>query len=455
MNRITQNAEEINSASKRIEKFFTRYKIGKILADSNARKEKGIAVKEVMKYLFSLVFIGQTMFMQMQYGRQAAPFCKDTVYRFLNSVRINWLHFTTMLSAAIIKESIVGLTDEKRENVLIIDDTLYSRARSKSVELLTRVYDHARHLYTKGFRLLTLLWNDGNTAMPVNACLLSSENKTNVLNPPKAVAEGSNGEKRRKMAVRKATEVLLELLSEARKAAIPARYVLFDTWFCSPSMLTNVKKLGYDVIAMAKKTSKVHYVYNGEKLPVNEIYRRNRKRPGKSHYLLSAEASITSDASSLPVRLVFVRNRNKRSQWLVLVSTDMTLSEDDIIRIYGKRWAIEVFFKVAKSKLKLNGECESLSYDAMTAHCAIVFTRYMMLALEERERTDDRSIGGMFLLLCDELDDITLAKSLELLMNIYTDFLEDYLLLDVNVVNALIDKFLSALPDFLRLSVSF
>ena len=38
---------------------------------------------------------------------------------------------------------------------------------------------------------------------------------------------------------------------------------------------------------------------------------------------------------------------------VVLITTDLTLSEDDIIRIYGKRWAIEVFFKVCKSYLKL------------------------------------------------------------------------------------------------------
>ena len=34
--------------------------------------------------------------------------------------------------------------------------------------------------------------------------------------------------------------------------------------------------------------------------------------------------------------------------------------------------------------LNLIGECHSLSYDALTAHVAIVFTRYMLLATEQR-----------------------------------------------------------------------
>lgn len=63
----------------------------------------------------------------------------------------------------------------------------------------------------------------------------------------------------------------------------------------------------------------------------------------------------------------------------------MELSEDESLRIYGKRWDIEVFFKVCKSYLNLSEECRSMSYDAMTAHTAVVFTRYMMLSLESRE----------------------------------------------------------------------
>ena len=48
------------------------------------------------------------------------------------------------------------------------------------------------------------------------------------------------------------------------------------------------------------------------------------------------------------MRLVFVRNRNHRKDWLVLVTTDMSLTAEEVIRIYGKRWGIEVFFKVCK-----------------------------------------------------------------------------------------------------------
>ena len=67
----------------------------------------------------------------------------------------------------------------KAANVLIIDDSMFERNRSKKVELLAKVYDHAKHKYRFGFRMLTLGWSDGSTFLPVNSILLSTENKKN------------------------------------------------------------------------------------------------------------------------------------------------------------------------------------------------------------------------------------------------------------------------------------
>ena len=105
---------------------------------------------------------------------------------------------------------------------------------------------------------------------------------------------------------------------------------------------------------------------------------------------------VVKDGDIIPAKVVYVRNRNKRKEYLCLISTGVNLDENEIIRIYGKRWDIEVFFKVCKNYLNLSRECNSLSYDAMTAHTAVVFTRYMMLSLESRESNDNRSLGELF-----------------------------------------------------------
>lgn len=102
---------------------------------------------------------------------------------------------------------------------------------------------------------------------------------------------------------------------------------------------------------------------------------------------------VIKDGETVPAKVIYVRNKNNRKEYLCIISTDITIDEDEIIRIYGKRWDIEVFFKICKSYLRLSKECHSLSYDAMTAHVAVVFTRYMMLSVENRETKDERSLG--------------------------------------------------------------
>ncbi|WP_157047837.1 hypothetical protein [Cellulosilyticum ruminicola] len=53
--------------------------------------------------------------------------------------------------------------------------------RSKSVELLAKVYDHVFHRYQKGFTMLTLGWSDGYNFLPVDFAMLSSSTESNCL----------------------------------------------------------------------------------------------------------------------------------------------------------------------------------------------------------------------------------------------------------------------------------
>ena len=67
------------------------------------------------------------------------------------------------------------------------------------------------------------------------------------------------------------------------------------------------------------------------------------------------------------------------------------------------RWDIEVFFKCTKSLLRLQKEFQGRSYDLLISHTTIVFSRYILLAWQHRQSTDQRTIGGLFYLLCDEV----------------------------------------------------
>ncbi len=99
---------------------------------------------------------------------------------------------------------------------------------------------------------------------------------------------------------------------------------------------------------MVKKTPKMFFRYNGEDMSLISIYNKNKKRPRRSRYLLSVMVGIVKDGKVIPAKVVYVRNRNKRNEYLCIISMDTELDENEIIRIYGKRWEIEVFSKFAK-----------------------------------------------------------------------------------------------------------
>lgn len=447
---ISQTTQNDKQISKSIKKFFTRFHVSSALKASNAYKKKGIPVTEIFQYLFLLIFSNRSMYMSLLTGRNAPDFAKDTVYRFMKMVQINWIRFTTILASRIINGAILPLDSEDRANVLIIDDSMFERNRSKKVELLAKVYDHAEHKYRFGFRMLTLGWSDGSTFMPVNSILLSTENRKNRINEAADVDKRTAGYKRRKLSMEKGTHAMLTLLEPAKKTAIPAKYVLFDSWFSSPCTLHAVKKTGYDVIGMVKKTPKMFFRYNGEDMSLVSIYNRNKKRRGKSRYLLSVMVDVVKDDETIPAKVVYVRNRNKRKEYLCLISTDVNLDENEIIRIYGKRWDIEVFFKVCKSYLNLGRECNSLSYDAMTAHTAVVFTRYMMLSLESRESNDDRSLGELFLYFSDEMSDITWIQAFQMLLQMFRTMLAENIGLSDEQISELVEAFMNGLPELLK-----
>jgi hypothetical protein len=256
---------------------------------------------------------------------------------------------------------------------------------------------------------LTVGWTDGATFIPLAFTLLSSQKAVKRLyDQGPEVPPNSPGEHRRQEAIQAGTKMVLELLDQILAYVKDFQYVLFDSWFSWPSIIKGAKERGCDVICMLKDMEHIYYTCQGQTFRLSELYKAVAKETRRKDYL----ATVVVDYYGLPVRIIFVRNRNnpKKREWLALLSTNTDLPAEEVIRIYGLRWDIEVYFKVCKSFLQLAKEFQSRSYDAMFAHTTIVAIRYMILAVENREQVDDRAHGGMFYQLCDKVADMDFAQ---------------------------------------------
>jgi hypothetical protein len=340
------------------------------------------------------------------------------------------------------------LTGAANMKVLIADDTLYRRNRSKYVELLSRVFDHIDNRYYRGFRMLTLGWSDGISFLPVSCALLFSSKEKHRLVPLRTdLDRRTNGARRRREGIRKATDVLVEMVAEALASGIQAKHLLFDIWFAFPATMRKLLAKGVHTICMLKVKEKIFYRYQGEDLHLAAIYRKIRKRRGRATILASIMVDIGKNDKGVPVpaKIVFVRDRRTK-KWLALLSTDTSLDDEQIIMAYNRRWDIEVFFKMARSFLNLAQECQGRSYDALVAHAAVVCCRYIMLALAKRTNKDPRTLGTLFHACCEELQQATFAEALALVLMFLEQAMGAAAEMTREIIRSLIDRFLRDLP---------
>ena len=361
---IYQNTQYENTQNQFF-KAISELQLGKLLRKANITKNCGIPAYEVFQFLLLLVFQGKNLFRFLNSKHKDAAVSKNTYYRFLNEPSYNWKRFLQLLSSKIIL-AFTQLTKSERVKVFILDDSVVKRNRSKKVELLAKVYDHAEHKFQKGFTLLTLGWSDGYSFIPVGFNLLSSANQNNRYEEINDyIDHRSNGYKARKDSLLSKPEASIQLIKRALESGICADYVLMDTWFTTEPMIKSILAEGLDVIGMVKQL-KQRYIYNGKAYTLPQL---QKFVSFKNTSNIFGSLCVTTK-SGIPVKIVFVRNRNKHSECLYLLSTDRSLSDSEIVRIYGNRWSIECFFKTSKSYLKLGSEFQISKYFLLDARCS-------------------------------------------------------------------------------------
>ena len=415
---ITSESQGNIQVQSKIDDFFDRFRIGTLLHRCGVRKRHGHGVRSLTQAIFTLPFVGKNFFRGIVINKDL-PFGKDAAYQLLKGTTYNWRLLLLGLGQRL-HSFFNRLTYEDREAVLIIDDSSYDRSRSKLVELLCRVYDHSTGRFLKGFRMLTVCWSDGVSCLPLDFSLLSSADaKKRLCDSQKVLDKRCCAHQRRKEAIIKATVHLEAMVKRILSTGIQAQYLLMDSWYTMPAIVTALAE-HINVIGMVKKSSRIFYRYNGHSMDLMSIYGKLKKRRGRAKILTSTLVQLKDGRMA---KLVFVRDKRKKD-WLALLSTDTTLPNADIVRIYGKRWDIEVFFKMAKQHLKLAKEMQCRDFDALIAHTSIVFMRYMFLVYQCRIETDHRTFGDLFYFCCDEVSDISFIEALYRILTLAADQLK-------------------------------
>lgn len=441
-----QEQQKAKQLQGRISSFIGEFQIGTLLNTSGIRKLRGVSPLTLFSVIFMLPFTGNNFYRGIV-TNTALPFKKNAAYDLLENPRHNWRKFLLALAARVVNY-FSSLTSSTREKVLIIDDSTYDRSRSKVVELLAWIFDHTRGTSLKGFKLLTMGWSDGFTFVPLDFVLCSSTKESKRVQEIRKVPDKrSCGYKRRLEAITKSTSHLESMVKRALALGIRADYILMDSWFCWPSIMAGLGK-HLPIICMAKDMPKVFYRHEGQWLSLGRLFAKIRKRPGKARIMASV---VVETKQEQKVKIVFVRHRHKKD-WLAIMSTKVDLVAAEIVRIYGKRWDIEVFFKMMKHHLNLEREAQLRDYDGIVGHTTIAMARYIFLAVEQRCHDDQRTIGGLFFACCEEIKDLSLIDALQRLMALVLDKVRSSGEFAEDMIMAMIDAIMGAAVEFLQTS---
>lgn len=200
-----------------------------------------------------------------------------------------------------------------------------------------------------------------------------------------------------------------------------------------------------NVIAMVKLSSKRTYLFEGKQLNIKKIFSSCKKRCGRSRYLLSVAVTTGRD-NEISARIVCVRNRNNRKDWIAIICTDMSLDENDIIRIYGHRWEKEVFFKDMQKQTSIAQGISRAVIRRTNCTCSISFYRYMLLAVAKRDNEDERTLGELFYLIIAEVADITFEESMQIIVNAMLSTMQEEFQVTTEQIAKLYEIFMSKLP---------
>jgi hypothetical protein len=328
------------------------------------------------------------------------------------------------------------------------------------VELLSIVYDHVEKRFIRGFRMLTLAFTDGVSLIPLDFALLGSEKIICEANHD--IDKRSHGAKRRAEAVCEAPEVLLSMIDRHRDLIKDGSYIVFDSWFSSPSLIrafsgrkvhVTVRLKNNDTRYLFRRNckdrlvtlSQLHAKLSRIPRPVREC---QRKENGDVLGSFVVALPQNGEEKSISVKIVFLENRSskKPQEWLAILTTDIELTEEQIVQMYAKRWKIEEFFKVAKSLLKLESEFQGRSYDMLIGHATLVCVRHIFLELERRRTLDIRTCGELFYYCCDELPDLKIREAILQIFQALEAFLMNFCYNKKEILKACLEYFTSALP---------
>jgi predicted nucleic acid-binding Zn finger protein len=362
----------------------------------NPIKLRGYSFKSIFSILICMPFVNQQTVHSLTNGifKDHIQARKDVFYRLKNNPSVNWRYILWLFALKLLilvkkhsQDACEGLS------CLIFDDSTVKK-RGKTIENISRVWDHVTHSSVLGFKLLVMGYWDGTSFIPLDFSLHREKGKNK--NKPyglkkKALKKqfrkkrdsGSHGKARSCEAHESKIQSAVKMFRRAISHGLKIDYLLMDSWFTCEAFIEAVHKVKNQQVHLIGmyKIAKAKFMYQGKAYTYSQLNNTlGRPKRCRRLGLYYKQAQVTYKGYALTL---FFSRQGTKGKWRVFLTTDTNLSFMRMIEIYQKRWTIEVFFKEAKQLLGL-GQCQSNDFDGQIADTTISMIRYLLLTLKYR-----------------------------------------------------------------------
>ena len=189
---------------------------------------------------------------------------------------------------------------------------------------------------------------------------------------------------------------LLQQMLHQVRSFLPAEnpvYVLFDSWYTSAQLVKWIRQQGWHVIAAVKSNRKLsgqkltqwHHEHKGHSYGRVSLELANGRR--RTYWVRSLTGRLRGVPG--PVRVVLSQKGSGVRTPKYFLCTDLSLSEQEILRRYQHRWCQEVDYWYVKQELGL-ADFRLQSYEAIEKWYAVVYLVLVYLYWRSYEEGEKR-----------------------------------------------------------------
>lgn len=289
---------------------------------------------------------------------------KSVLYDFQKREDLDWRKVQNKISFKIIK-----IHGDGKYKSIIVDDTIKKR-RGKLVEGTSSHFDHTESRSVMGQQVLQIGYSDSSIGfLPLDQQIFVSNKKQQGLHREFIDENGFLSKNYDYAHETDKNDMLGDMVKKCK--SIGAEYLLADAWFNNKKNIKMALSNKLTPIFRSKR-DKTKYLFEGKTLTISELFLKTNKKMksmGKTKWNkvslvvklnLNKQTNINdTDDQLTKIKIIFVQEKchsNTNGKFATFLTTGTDINDEEILKIYGLRWQIEVYFKEVKQHLHFLSE---------------------------------------------------------------------------------------------------